>query len=194
MKKVFIVHGWEGSPKEARSKWLKKELESRGFQVQALQMPNPDEPKIEEWIPFLQQQVSTPNEETYFIGHSVGCQAILRYLAKLPEGTKIGGAVLIAPWIYLDEKTIEEEGPEVIEAAKPWVETEIEWEKAKTHTNNFVCIFSDNDPYVPLPNKEMLQEKLGAKIIVEHNKGHFTMENNISEVPSALNAILEMAK
>ena len=30
MKKVFIIHGWEGYPEEGWFPWLKKELESRG--------------------------------------------------------------------------------------------------------------------------------------------------------------------
>lgn len=30
-----------------------------------------------------------PNEETFFIGQSIGCQVILRYLARLPPGSKV---------------------------------------------------------------------------------------------------------
>jgi pimeloyl-ACP methyl ester carboxylesterase len=30
-----------------------------------------------------------PNEDTYFIGQSIGCQVILRYLARLPPGSKV---------------------------------------------------------------------------------------------------------
>jgi len=191
MKKAFIIHGWEGSPEEAIHKWMKKELESRDFEVHALSMPNSDEPKIEEWIPFLQEQIKEPNEETYFIGHSIGCQAILRYLEKLPENTKVGGVVSIAPWMHLLDTAYEE--PEDKKIAQPWIENPLNWEKIKTHTDNFIAIFSDNDFCVPLSDKEIFEQKLGAKIIVEHNKGHFTMENNIDEVPSALKALLEMS-
>jgi len=32
-KRVFLIHGWEGSPEEGWRPWLKKELEKRGFKV-----------------------------------------------------------------------------------------------------------------------------------------------------------------
>ena len=34
-------------------------------------------------------------------------------------------------------------------------------------------IFSDNDPYVPLDNQDDFKIRLGSKIIIDHNKGHF---------------------
>jgi len=193
MKKVYIIHGWGGSPEEEIHKWIKKELESHDFEVRALVMPNTNTPQIEEWIPFLQQQAPNPDENTFFLGHSVGCQTVLRYLETLPEKTKIGGAVLIAPWKTLLEKAYENPDEEK-KIARPWMETPSNWEKIKTHTDNFVAIFSDNDFCVPLSEKEVFKKKLGAKIITEHDKGHFTMENNVDKVPSALNAFLEMSK
>ncbi len=30
-----------------------------------------------------------PDENTYFVGQSIGCQVILRYLARLPPGSKV---------------------------------------------------------------------------------------------------------
>ncbi|KKQ37224.1 MAG: hypothetical protein US53_C0024G0012, partial [Candidatus Woesebacteria bacterium GW2011_GWA1_37_7] len=47
-------------------------------------------PKIKEWVPFLQENMSNPDEETHFVGHSIGCQTILRYLETLSEKTKVG--------------------------------------------------------------------------------------------------------
>ncbi len=32
-----------------------------------------------------------PDAETYFIGQSIGCQVILRYLARLPPGAQVSG-------------------------------------------------------------------------------------------------------
>ena len=193
MKKVFIIHGWGGSPDEEIHKWMKQELESNGFEVNVLTMPNTDEPKIEEWIPFLKENAKDPDENTFFIGHSIGCQTILRYLETLPENKKIGGTVLIAPWISLLE-TAYENPEEEKKIAKHWLETPIDWENVKTHTNNFVAIFSDNDFCVPLSDKNIFEEKLRSKIIVEHNKGHFTEENNITKVPSAISSLMEMSK
>ena len=194
MKKIYIIHGWDGSPEEPMHKWLKKELEEKGFQVTIPLMPNPEEPEINAWIDKIKEVVENPDNDTYFIGHSVGCQGVLRYLETLDSNTNIGGAIFIAPWMHLDNKTIEEEGEEVIEIAKPWMETPIDWEKVKTHTSNFVFILSDNDPYVPLTNKELFEEKLSAKTIIEHDKRHYAPDNNITENPTALNELIEISK
>lgn len=192
MKRVFIIHGWEGYPEEGWFPWLKHELENRGFDVQVPAMPNTDEPKIEVWVPHLKKLVGKTDKDTYFVGHSIGCQAILRYLEQLPEGTKFASVVLIAPWMKLDENTIREEGTEAIEIVKPWVETQIDFRRIKKHLNKLVAIFSDNDPYVSLSQKGLFEKELDAKIIVEHNKGHFSGEDGIKELPSVLSAILSM--
>lgn len=196
MKRVFIIHGWGSSPERARLQWLKKELSKRGFEVFVPAMPNTDEPKIEEWINFLSSLVGEPDEETYFVGESIGCQAILRYLEKLVN-KKIGGAIFMAGWFNLSEFTFKEEPADEEEAriiAKPWLETPINFEKVKKTSKNFVAIFSDNDPYVPLSDKNIFRKKLGAEIIIEHNKGHFRDEDGIYELPIVLDLLLKMAK
>jgi len=192
-KRVFIIHGWDHNPSCHWYPWLKKELEEKDFEVFVPEMPNTEEPKINEWVSFLKEQVGELTEQTYFIGHSVGCQGVLRYLEILDSNVKVGGVVLIAPWMYLDSKTIEEEGEEIVEIAKPWMETPIDWDKIRIHTNKFICLLSDNDPYVPLSNKELFEEKLFAKIIIEHNKGHYAPDNNISENPTAFQELLKLS-
>ena len=186
MKRVFLVHGWGGSPEEAWFPWLKKELEKNGFSVNALEMPNTENPKMDEWIPFLKKQVGKCDENTYFIGHSIGCQTIMRYLEKLPENAKAGGAIFVAGWFGLkgldsDERKI----------AKPWLETSIDFNKILGHTKKFAAIFSDDDRFVPMEDSKIFKEKLKAKIIVESKKGHF---DEVKKVPSALKAVLDISK
>ncbi|MFZ2484954.1 MAG: alpha/beta hydrolase [Minisyncoccia bacterium] len=189
MKRVFIIHGWGGRPDEAWLPWLKKELENRGYEVFVPAMPNTDEPKIETWIPFLSKLVGQSDLDTFFVGHSIGCQTIIRYLETLPEGTKIGGAVFVAGWYNLRNSDTEEEK----RIAGPWVNTPRNDEKIRKAVNKAVAIFSDDDPFVLKENWESWKEKVGAEIIVEHNKGHFNEEDPaVWELPSALEAVLEM--
>lgn len=190
MKRVFIIHGWDGYPEEGIFPWLKKELETRGFQVFNPAMPEPLNPQINPWVKFLADQVGIPDKDTYFFGHSIGSQTILRYLESLPEETKIGGAVFLAPWVNLNQATYETEEDALI--AKPWLETELGWGKIKSHTNKFSAIFSDDDPLVPLTDSKVFEKELGAKIIIEHGKGHFSGSTGILELPSALDALLEI--
>ncbi len=193
MKRVFILHGWRGNPHEPWFVWIKKELEKRKFKVIIPKMPHPATPTIHDWVPFLKNKVGKVNKNTYFIGHSVGCQTVLRYLKTLKNNEKIGGCVFVAPWMHLDEKTIEEEGEESVKIARPWTKSSINFNKVKRHANKFIAIFSDNDPFVPLDNINIFKNKLKAKIIVEHNKGHFDPSSNVTKVESALKSILQIS-
>jgi predicted alpha/beta hydrolase family esterase len=187
-KRVIIIHGWNGYPEEGWFPWLTKQLEQQSFQVQVPAMPDPAKPEIKAWVSHLSNTVGTVDENTFFIGHSIGCQAILRYLETLPTKTKIGGAVFVAGWFTLMNLKMEEE-----EIAKPWLEIPVTVEKVEEHDHKFFAIFSDNDESVPQDNKEMFEQILGAKTLLEHNKGHFSGSDGVTELPSALAAVLEMA-
>jgi hypothetical protein len=179
MTKAIIVHGWDGSPEDALNQWLKKELEKKGWEVQIPEMPDPEEPTIEEWVNKLYDY--SIDENTYFIGHSIGCQAIMRYLDRV-DG-KIGGLIFIAPWTHLNglEK---EQGAE--EIAAPWLESAIDFDRVKEKTNKIVCIFSDDDYHVPLSEKEVFELMLDAETVVLKKKGHFTKEDGVKELPIVL--------
>ena len=191
-KRVFIIHGWDGYPEEGCFPWLKKELEKQGFRVEVPAMPNPLTPTIDEWVPHLAKLVGEPDENTILFGHSIGTQTILRYLARLPEGKNVGGVVLLAPWVHLTDIAHETEEDRAI--AKPWLETPVNFAVAKQHAKKFVAIFSDSDPLVPLDDAKIFERELGAEIIIEHAKGHFSGSDGIQELPSALRAILELSK
>jgi predicted alpha/beta hydrolase family esterase len=189
MKRLFLIHGWDGSPEEPMHKWIKKNLEAKGFEVFAPKMPNADKPEIKTWNKKISEVVGKVNKEDIFIGHSVGCQAVLRYIEKLNKDEKVKKIILIAPWMHLDKKTIEEEGEESIKISRPWMETPIGFNKIKTHCSEFAVIFSDNDPYVPLSNVNLFKENLNAKILILKNKGHFDPSHNIDKLPELLKFI-----
>lgn len=190
MNRIYLIHGWDGHPENCWFPWLKSELEKRGFEVIVPSLPHSEEPKIKEWVDCLKETVTDPDEETYFIGHSIGCQTIMRFLETLPEETKIGGVVFVAGFFNLPNLETEEEK----EIAQPWIETPINTDKLLTLTDNFVAIFSDDDPEVSLSDAEIFRGKLGAKIIVEQGKGHFSDDDEVKELPVALNELLKITK
>lgn len=191
-KRVFIVHGWGGSPDGDWYPWVKKELEEQGFNVEVPAMPDTEEPVIEKWVSFLNKKVGTPDVNTFFVGHSIGCQTIIRYLETLHPSVIVGGAVFVAGWTKLNMKKIREE--EVEDIAKPWLETSIQWALVNEHLKNSVAIFSDNDYYVPLEEKNVFEENLNSKTIVLKNKGHFTASDDVTELPVVLDELLELVK
>lgn len=186
-KKAYIIHGWDGSPNQKLFVWLKTELEKRGFQVFVPSMPNTATPEIHAWVSTLQHLITEINSDTVIIGHSIGGQAVLRYLETLPEEAKAGKVIFIASWTHLTPEAAPDADSEAI--VQPWLETPIDWKKIKTRSNTFTAFFSDNDPYVSLSEKDVFEVGLGAKIVVEKNKGHFTDEDGVFELPSVLDAV-----
>lgn len=192
LKRVFVVHGWDGFPEEGWFPWLKKELENKNFKVQVLKMPKPESPKIKTWVSFLAKSVKVADKNTYFVGHSMGCQTILRYLESLQKYVKVGGAIFVAGWFNLTPEATEEEG--TYEIAEPWLKTRINFNKVLDHTNKFTAIFSSNDPFVSDREHKIFKSKLNAKIFLEKNKGHFSGGNNITKLPEVLNELLRISK
>lgn len=182
-KRVFFIHGWEGSPEEGWRPWLKERLEEKRFTVINLSMPNTNYPQMGEWIATLSDAVGRPDKDCYFVGHSLGCITILRYLERLPEGKKVGGALLVAA--FTEDLGINE--------IKNFFTKDINWEKIKKHCNNFTVLLSDNDKYVPLSYGDIFKKKLNAKVIIKHNMGHFNGNDVIKELPPVLDAFLELA-
>lgn len=186
MKKIYIIHRWAGSSKDDWRPWLKKELEAFGFEVIVPDMPDTEVPVIESWVNHLSEIVIDPNEDTFFIGHSIGCQTILRYLETI--NSKVGGAVFVAPWFKLDN--LEDEDVEKI--ARPWLETSINFEKVKANTYSIQSFLSSNEPFGCVnENKKILEQDLESKVTILENRGHFTEDDNELEVPEIIPALLE---
>ncbi|MBN2052924.1 serine hydrolase family protein [Candidatus Woesearchaeota archaeon] len=186
MKKAYLVHGWEGNPENCWFPWLKHELEERGYTVFAPAMPDPENPRINTWVGAL-KKIIKPDQNTILIGHSIGCQTILRYLESIDTKIKFGGVFLVAGFVHLKGLESKEEK----DIAKPWLSTPINWEKVRKNSKKFVAFFSDNDVFVPVEDSKIFKEKLNAKIILEHNKGHFDDEATIKEFPSLLKEIIK---
>ncbi|MEK6792630.1 MAG: alpha/beta hydrolase [Nanoarchaeota archaeon] len=185
MKKAIIIHRWDGKPDSDWYQSVSESLKEKEFQVEVPEMPNTAEPEIIAWINKLKEIVPKPNIETYFIGHSIGCQTILRYLESLKGAVQVGKIVLVAPFFTL--QNIEDRESERI--VKPWLETRIDFEKVKIHLSTLTTIFSDNDPFVSLSDKEIFKSLLGAKVIVEHDKGHFTKDDGFTDFPLVVKEI-----
>lgn len=187
MKRVFIVHGWEGSPEANWLPWMKRELEARGFQVIVPAMPDTDHPKIDAWVEHLEKIVESSDDETYFIGHSIGCQAIARYIAKTKP--QVTGVLFVAGWFTLVGLESEEEE----KIAQPWMATPIDYEAFRSCVKKVVVLLSDDDPFVPLENAGLFRKNMGAEVIVEKGARHFTgEETGVMEFPVILETFLKL--
>jgi len=181
MKQVFIIHGWGGNPQGNWFPWLQTELEKRGVQVVVPAMPNPSHPQMDEWLGFLDKVVGKVDENTFFVGHSLGCITILRYLERLKDG-RIGGTVLVAG--FSESIGI----PEL----DSFFETPVDYETVKERCDTFIAINSDNDSFVPLDKAQILKDKLNAHLTIIHQGGHLNKDAGYVEFPLVVEEIVKM--
>jgi len=181
MKRAIILHGWEGHPGDAWFPWLKTELKKLGMKVEVPQMPNTNKPQMSEWLPHLEKVVGEPDKNLVLIGHSLANITFLRLLERMVEGAKVGKVVMVAGFI----------DPLGFKELESFFQSPIEWDKIRQHCDSFVAINSDDDQYVPLKHVDIFKEKLGAKVVIEHDKRHMGPEDKTMELPSVLEAVKE---
>lgn len=189
MKKVYIVHCWDGTKDDGWYPWLEQKISSEEIKVYRFNMPDTAHPKIEKWIAKLDEEVDTLDENTFFVGHSIGCQTILRYLER-KKVNKIGGILLVAPWFNLLPEALSDE--ESYTVAQPWLNLPIDFTKINNITDNIICLFSDNDYFVSLSQEQAFKKLLNAKTLVVHEKGHISAEDGIDSLNEIYEALLEI--
>ena len=159
-----------------------KRIRRERFSVLVSHMPDTKRPVFEPWLSKLKETANQADENTFLVGHSLGCITMLRFLEGLGDGEKGGGAVLVAGFTdNLGYKEIDS-----------FFWKPIGWDNIKQHCKRFVVIHSDNDPYVPLKHGHIFEEKLGARLIVKKGQKHFSGSEGKKELPVALESVLEM--
>jgi 8-oxo-dGTP pyrophosphatase MutT (NUDIX family) len=68
----------------------------------------------------------------------------------------------------------------------------IDPELIRKGTSKVTALFSDNDYYIPLTEKDFFKESLGARVLVLHNRGHFSRKEKIFDLPEVLSEIKRM--
>lgn len=191
--RVFIIHGYLSFPEEAWLPWLKRALERRGCIVSLPAMPKPDQPVIHEWINFITSLVGEPDRDTFIVGHSLGCQAVLRYLETVGAAGKSVGKTILVAGTFPIERSV----PEALEAAQgnsvllPWLTTGVNAFQVKQAAGKCTVILSDKDPYMDVvPTAAVFRAALNPAILFVPGGGHFNEDDQWTELPEALAALL----
>ena len=186
MNKIYIVHCWDGTKDDGWYPWLDEKIRDENNQVIRFTMPDTEHPKIKRWVNELDRHVDKLDNNTYFVGHSIGCQTILRYL-ETKDITKIGGILFVAPWLDLLPQAISDK--ESYDTAKPWINTPIDFNKIKQFTNNIVSIFSNDDYFVSLEQEKEFKKLLNSKTLIVKSKGHISADDGIYELEEIYNCL-----
>ena len=184
MKKVFIVHGFEGSPNGGWRPWLMAELEKQEIYACALSMPNPENPICAEWVDEISRHTErNKNDEIYLVGHSLGAPAILRYLESAQD-VSIFGAVLVSGSSEKNENR----------KIDNFLDEPFDFGKIKSRCKKFSIIYGDNDPNVPLDNAKFLSQKLSSELIVVENGMHLNGSAGWFSLPQCMEELKKMMK
>ncbi|GGF04762.1 RBBP9/YdeN family alpha/beta hydrolase [Hymenobacter cavernae] len=184
LKHIYVVPRWGGSPADDWYPWLKRELETASaddscdYKVHLLEMPAWDIPVIERAVDYLAEvlPVEKLNQDVYLVGHSVGCLAILHYLAQVSAQysaapPQIGGVVCVAGWFSVDSPW-----QEVLN----WMHAPIDYEAARRliPETKLVVLLSDDDPYTSeyQENEQLWVERLHSQVQILPGRQHFSSQ------------------
>ncbi|MCL4400159.1 alpha/beta hydrolase [Patescibacteria group bacterium] len=181
MKKVFIIHGFEGSPNGGWRPWLMEELEKLDIYACALPMPTPESPICSEWVEEISRQInSNKNDDIYLVGHSLGSTAILRYLESAEK--EIMGVILVSgPCRKNNNRKIDS-----------FLDKPFNYGNIKSKSKKFAIIQGDNDPNVPMDDAETLSRELEGKLIIVPDGGHLNGSSGWHKLPQCFDELNEM--
>src|SRR5437868_10471617 len=95
-RRVLVLHGLGNRrPPDHWEFWLAEQLRSRGEQVLYPQLPDPDEPRREDWEVLIAAELALLGEgERVVVAHSLGCTA---WLGLCGRAAPVDRALLVAP-------------------------------------------------------------------------------------------------
>jgi hypothetical protein len=182
MKKVFLVHGFEGSPNGGWRPWLMVELEKQGVYSCALAMPSPSNPVPSEWVEEIKRHVeSNPRDQIYLVGHSLGSPAILRFLEST-NAKNVKGVVLVSSPAYKTKK----------KKVAIFLEKPFNFKIIKSKTKSFLIIHGDNDQSVSLDQGKYLAKELRGKLVVIRKGGHLNGSAGWYKLPQCFKGLMDM--
>jgi predicted alpha/beta hydrolase family esterase len=174
MKTVYIIHGCPPEEEKAMNAetrtydkhwipWLKRELISKGFNVETPMMPNPWTPSYENFKKEFEKYTITDND--IFVGHSCGCAFLVHWLGDTKQ--KIDKLILVAPWKIAD-------GSEPFRKAFYGYSID---ETIKDRTKEISMFTSNNEEEDGKKSLEIFHKALGGKITDLPNRGHYTFDD-----------------
>lgn len=184
---VIIIHGAYGHPEENWFPWLKKELEKEGHNVFAPELPTPKGQFLGNWKMNFHEYRQYIDENTVFVGHSLGPAFILSLLEKIDKTIK--ACFFVAPFTGLLYR------PELDNKNKTFTQKQFNWKKIQQSCRMFYVYASDNDPYVPFRKSKNLAKKLGrnTRMFKVKKAGHFNTESGYTHFKKLLDDILKEA-
>lgn len=182
--KVYIIHGYTASSRDNWFPWLKNQLESEGIETYIPDMPFSDNPQLELWLQCMRKNTDVIDENTIFIGHSLGCITVLRFL--LEKNVKIKGAILVSGFIGENPMSKKTDG------LQSFVEGSLNLKKLKELIPNRIAITALDDDIVPCRATKEMAIQIGADLIELNTGKHFIDRDGYIDFPILHQEILRL--
>lgn len=177
MKNFFIIHGSFGNSKEHYLPWLKNELEKFGKVVCEDFPIGVGVQTFESWSKTLDKYKNKINNDTVFIGRSIGPIFAIKYLMK--NNLHIDKMFSISGF----NNAIIDNGDYDIVNSTMFVDNLKDF---KNYCKHITCIISENDPYVKLKDLQEFANTIADKTINIKDGGHFNADSGYGEKFEAL--------
>jgi predicted alpha/beta hydrolase family esterase len=178
IERIVIVPRWGGGPNNDWYPWMRGELgrSHPRVRVDVLELPNRNAPVIEQCVATLEAELGNDLSAlagTLLLGHSVGCQALMRYLAEQPESSDpeaVPELLCVAGWWTIDEPW---------PAIRPWIDSPIALQRLRANTGAVTVLLSDDDPFTAdwRSNESTWVQRIEAEVRVIVGGRHFNGEH-----------------
>lgn len=186
MKTTLALHWWWGNSEENWLPWLKKEIEFKADDLFIPNLPNTNNPVIEEQLDYINIYASDFIDWWNIIGHSLGCQLALKFVEE--NNIKNSKIILVAPSYFSTTKEVWEEVVwKYFKNLVKYNEVELDFEKINSQNNEIIVFLSDNDPYINMQNAKNYYNNLENIKFVEFKwKWHFNQWAGVLELKEIL--------
>lgn len=187
MNKAVLLHGTDGTPNDHWFPWLRGELQQRGYEVFAPELPGNHTPNRDVYEAFFKNS-GWDFTDNLLIGHSSGTTTILNLLMAdwFPE---IKGSVMVGT--FLNEKlTKDADWYELGQFDNLFVQ-DFDIEKIKNKCPEFIFVHGDNDHACDYNDAKEFCHKLGGEFITIKNGAHLSSGSGITEIPQMIEKLTD---
>ena len=169
----LLIHGYTAQSDSIFWPGLKEELENKGHKVFCPDLPNTEEPNIDEQVQYILDNIDFEiDENTVLVAHSLGGAVTYKLLEKINK--KIFKAVLVDPVVSYD---FADNKRPMVEKSCDW---KFDWEKIKKMSDDFVVLGESGFKTITEKDLRFVSEKLGAELILATPQSeHFTGEQEL---------------
>jgi uncharacterized protein len=174
-RRFLLLHGWQNRrPRHDWQFWLAERLRERGEQVLYPQLPNPDEPQLEEWFEILGAELEQLGTgERVVICHSLSCLLWAHAAPRLGAVAHVDRLLWVAP-----------PGPSAIVAeVETFSPRDLNGAAIRSSATVWQLVCGDDDPYCP-ERADRFYGTLGVQAKVLPRAGHIEPDTGFGPWPA----------